>query len=138
MDVLIVGAGPTGLTLGAALAQRRHRVVAIDSDPGPAPDGSWRRRGVMQFNQAHGFRPQVHDLLQAEWPAAWRSWRDLGAEPVDLAPGASAPAIGIRSVSRGARSALLPGRHQRPGRRCLRPRSACSASRVVPGLPPCL
>ena len=70
MDVIIVGAGPTGLTLGAALARRRHRVVAVDRDPGPAPDGSWRRRGVMQFHQAHGFRPQVQDLLQSEWPEA--------------------------------------------------------------------
>ena len=66
MDVIIVGAGPAGLTLGAALARRRHRVVAVDRDPGPAPDGSWRRRGVMQFEQAHGFRPQVRDLLLAD------------------------------------------------------------------------
>ena len=35
MDVIVVGAGPTGLTCGAALARRGHRVVAIDRDPGP-------------------------------------------------------------------------------------------------------
>ena len=35
MDVIVVGAGPTGLTSGAALARRGHRVVAIDRDPGP-------------------------------------------------------------------------------------------------------
>jgi flavin-dependent dehydrogenase len=98
MNVIVVGAGPTGLTLGVALARRRHRVVAVDRDPGPAADGSWRRRGVMQFEQAHGFRPQVHDLLLAEWPEAWRAWLDLGAEPIELpAPGASSPAIGVRS-----------------------------------------
>ena len=72
MDIIIIGAGPAGLTAGAALAQRRHRVVAIDPDRGPAPDGSWRRRGVMQFEHAHGFRPQVRDLLVTEWPAAWQ------------------------------------------------------------------
>jgi flavin-dependent dehydrogenase len=98
MDVVIVGAGPTGLTLGAALARRGHRVVAVDRDPGPAPDGSWRRRGVMQFQQAHGFRPQVRDLLLAEWPEAWHAWLDLGAQPIDLpAPGACTPAVGVRS-----------------------------------------
>ncbi len=93
MHVTIVGAGPTGLTLGAALARRGHQVVAVDRDPGPAADGSWRRRGVMQFEHPHGFRPQVRDLLLAEWPEAWQTWVDLGAVPIDLPfPGADAPA----------------------------------------------
>ena len=38
MDVIIVGAGPTGMTVGAVLARRGHRVVAFDPDRGPAPD----------------------------------------------------------------------------------------------------
>lgn len=98
MRVIIVGAGPTGLTLGAALARRRHSVVAFDQDPGPAPDGSWRRRGVMQFEQAHGFRPQVHDLLAAEWPEAWQAWLGLGAEPIEhLATSGSPGALAVRS-----------------------------------------
>ena len=79
MRVSIVGAGPTGLTLGATLARRGHQVVAVDRDPGPAGDGSWRRRGVMQFEHPHGFRPQVRDLLLAEWPEAWQAWLHLGA-----------------------------------------------------------
>ena len=98
MDILIVGAGPTGLTLGVALARRGHRAMAVDHDPGPASEHVWRRRGVMQFDQAHGFRPQVGELLRAEWPEAWQAWLDLGAEPIDLSPpGASTPAIGVRS-----------------------------------------
>jgi flavin-dependent dehydrogenase len=99
MDVIIVGAGPTGLTTGAALAHRGHRVIAFDRDPGPARDGSWRRRGVMQFEHPHGFRPQVRDLLVAEWPEAWQAWLDLGAVPIDLPlPGAaSPPVVGVRS-----------------------------------------
>ena len=52
----------------------------------------------MQFDQAHGFRPQVRDLLLAEWPAAWHAWIGLGAEPVELpTPDGSPAAIGVRS-----------------------------------------
>ncbi len=72
MHVAIIGAGPTGLFLGAALARRGHRVTAVDRDAGPAPDGGWSRRGVMQFHHAHGFRPQIVDALQAEVPEALR------------------------------------------------------------------
>jgi flavin-dependent dehydrogenase len=98
MEVIIVGAGPTGLTLAATLARRGHRVVAFDRDPGPARDGSWRRRGVMQFDHPHGFRPQVRELLLAEWPAAWDGWLDLGAEPFSIpVPGAPTPGLGVRS-----------------------------------------
>ncbi len=98
MDIIIIGAGPAGLTLGPALARRGHRVMAVDRDPGPEPHGAWRRRGVMQFDQAHGFRPQVRDLLLAEWPAAWHAWIGLGAEPVELpTPDGSPAAIGVRS-----------------------------------------
>jgi 2-polyprenyl-6-methoxyphenol hydroxylase-like FAD-dependent oxidoreductase len=98
MDVIIVGAGPTGATLGALLARRGYRVIAVDRDPGPVADGPWRRRGVMQFEHPHGFRPQVRDLLVAEWPEAWQAWLHLGAEPVNRpVAGAARPPIGVRS-----------------------------------------
>ena len=64
MRTLIVGSGPTGLLLGAALARRGHQVTSVDRDPGPNGD-VWTRRGVMQFEHAHGFRPQVSMVLQA-------------------------------------------------------------------------
>ena len=82
MRTLIVGAGPSGLLLGAALAKRGHQVTAVDRDPGPTGE-SWSRRGVMQFEHAHGFRPQVPMTLEAEWPEAYDSWLGLGARPVD-------------------------------------------------------
>ncbi|MCW4352560.1 tryptophan 7-halogenase [Hoyosella sp. YIM 151337] len=82
MRTLIVGSGPTGLMLGAALARRGHQVVSVDRDPGPAGD-IWIRRGVMQFEHAHGFRPQVPHFLQAEWPEAHRNWMNLGAQPLE-------------------------------------------------------
>ena len=98
MRVIVIGAGPTGLTLAAALAHRGHDVTAVDRDPGPAPDGAWRRRGVMQFDMAHGFRPPVRDLLAAEWPAAWDSWLGLGAVPIEIdLPGLDRAEVGVRS-----------------------------------------
>jgi len=98
MKVIVIGAGPTGLTLGAMLARRGHRVTAFDRDAGPARDGFWRRRGVMQFDHPHGFRAQVRDLLIEEWPEAWQTWLDLGAEPIDReVPGAPAAVVGVRS-----------------------------------------
>lgn len=82
MRTLIVGSGPTGLLLGAALARRGHQVRSVDRDAGPVGE-TWTRRGVMQFEHAHGFRPQVPLALKAEWPEAYRSWLVLGAEPID-------------------------------------------------------
>lgn len=84
MRIVIAGAGPAGLILGAALTRRGHAVIAVDRDPGPAADGTWRRRGVMQFEHAHGFRPQVPLLLRDEWPAAYEAWMSLGAEAMTM------------------------------------------------------
>jgi NAD(P)-dependent dehydrogenase (short-subunit alcohol dehydrogenase family) len=104
--VAIVGAGPTGLFLAIALARRGGQVVVVDRDPGPDADGSWARRGVMQFHHPHGFRGQVVDALLAEMPevldaavAGGGGWC-VGTDP---APGnssgdtdpISAPAAGV-------------------------------------------
>jgi 2-polyprenyl-6-methoxyphenol hydroxylase-like FAD-dependent oxidoreductase len=98
MQVAIIGAGPAGLFLGSALAARGHDVLAVDRDPGPPPEGRWRRPGVMQFHHAHGFRPQVGWGLKREWPSALETWLDLGAEPItfDL-PGVGTVPAGHRS-----------------------------------------
>ena len=84
MDVAVIGAGPTGLVTGIALARRGHAVTVVDRDPGPRPDGSWPRRGVMQFHHAHAFRGQVHEVLDQEAPEALSAWLAAGAEPVPL------------------------------------------------------
>jgi 2-polyprenyl-6-methoxyphenol hydroxylase-like FAD-dependent oxidoreductase len=68
MQTVVVGAGPTGLYTAIALARHGHRVRVVDRDAGPASDGTWRRRGVMQFHHAHTFRHQVIEALQAEMP----------------------------------------------------------------------
>jgi 2-polyprenyl-6-methoxyphenol hydroxylase-like FAD-dependent oxidoreductase len=122
MRVAIVGAGPAGLFLGAGLARRGHQVTAVERDPGPAPDGTWPRRGVMQFHHAHAFRPQVVRALEQELPEALRQWLAAGAEPVRLRlpDGREMPA-GMRSrrmtFERALRAAALtvPGFEVRRG-----------------------
>ena len=79
MRVAIIGAGPAGLYVGAGLARRGHEVIAVERDPGPAADGSWPRRGVMQFHHAHAFRHQVVQALQHELPEALQRWLAAGA-----------------------------------------------------------
>lgn len=110
MDVLVLGAGPTGLLTGAALAMRGHRVTCVDRDPGPGADGTWSRRGVMQFQHAHGFRPQVTEVLGRRWAAGLGAWQGAGAEPVTIpGPGGAGIPVGYRSrrstFERGLRAA---------------------------------
>ena len=96
--IAVVGAGPTGLVLAAALARRGHSIDLVDRDAGPRADGSWPRRGVMQFHHAHAVRPQVSAILEAELPQAYERWLELGAEPVvQASPAGGDIAIGVRS-----------------------------------------
>jgi 2-polyprenyl-6-methoxyphenol hydroxylase-like FAD-dependent oxidoreductase len=112
---LIVGSGPTGLLLGAALARRGHRVTSVDRDPGPDGD-TWVRRGVMQFEHAHGFRPQVPTTLQAEWPEAYTSWLGLGARPVEApSPAGSRHLVGVLSRRSTFERALRHAASKQPG-----------------------
>jgi 2-polyprenyl-6-methoxyphenol hydroxylase-like FAD-dependent oxidoreductase len=112
---LIVGSGPTGLLLGAALARRGHQVTSVDRDPGPTGD-AWIRRGVMQFEHAHGFRPQVPIALQAEWPEAYSSWRNLGARPVEAPnPAGSPQVLGMLSRRSTFERALRHAAEEQPG-----------------------
>jgi 2-polyprenyl-6-methoxyphenol hydroxylase-like FAD-dependent oxidoreductase len=117
MRIAIIGAGPAGLLVGSALATRGHQVVAVDRDAGPPTQGHWSRRGVMQFHHAHGFRPQVGQVLQEEWPEAFAEWLKLGAEPITF----DIPGIGP-----------VPGGHR--SRRETFERALRTTSDEVPGL----
>ena len=92
MDVAVAGAGPAGLFSAVALARRGHRVTVVDRDGGPAADGSWERRGVMQFHHPHGFRPQICAALEAEMPEVLDALTAAGAELVVLQGGNGRPA----------------------------------------------
>lgn len=115
MRVLVIGSGPAGLLSSAALASRGHQVVSVDRDPGPTA-GGWRRRGVMQFEHAHNFRPQVSQVLAAEWPAAYDAWVGLGATPIDDGPGGSVPGDrGMLSRRSTLERALWDSARRHPG-----------------------
>ena len=115
MRTVIVGSGPTGLMLGASLARRGHQVISVDRDPGPAGD-VWIRRGVMQFEHAHGFRPQVPMTLQAEWPEAFQDWQNLGARLVEMPSSAESPQIlGVLSRRSTFERALRRSAEKQPG-----------------------
>lgn len=115
MRTLIVGSGPTGLLLGATLARRGHQVMSVDRDPGPSSD-AWPRRGVMQFEHAHGFRPQVPLTLQAEWPEALSSWQDLEAQVVEApSPDGSNQVVAVLSRRSTFERALRRAAEKQPG-----------------------
>jgi len=114
--VAIIGAGPAGLFTGAGLARRGHEVVAVERDPGPAADGTWPRRGVMQFHHAHAFRNQVVEALRQELPDALRRWIEAGAEPVERQlPGGRQVPMGIRSRRATFEGALRAAALDQPG-----------------------
>ncbi|HEX2807654.1 MAG TPA: FAD-dependent oxidoreductase [Kineosporiaceae bacterium] len=95
MRTAVVGAGPTGLYTAIALARRGHEVTVVDRDPGPQADGSWNRRGVMQFHHPHAFRGQVVEALAAEMPEVLDDLLADGAEPATL-PDQPGRILGLR------------------------------------------
>lgn len=56
----------------------------VDRDPGPATDGSWRRRGVMQYAHPHYFRHLVRLALQDRMPDVWELLLDAGGVPANF------------------------------------------------------
>jgi 2-polyprenyl-6-methoxyphenol hydroxylase-like FAD-dependent oxidoreductase len=91
MRVAVAGAGPTGLFSAMALARRGHAVTVVDRDPGPAPDGGWPRRGVMQFHHPHALRRQILTALEAELPEVVGDLLAAGAEPAVVPAEGSRP-----------------------------------------------
>lgn len=87
MATVVVGAGPVGLFCAMALSRRGHDVTLVDRDGGPAADGTWQRRGVMQFRHPHFFRHIVRSALLTELPEAWEAIMAAGGIAVQM-PGA--------------------------------------------------
>jgi 2-polyprenyl-6-methoxyphenol hydroxylase-like FAD-dependent oxidoreductase len=64
------------------LARKGHDVVLVERDGPPPADGSWGRRGVMQYLLPHTFRHIVRRHLLEELPDVWDALVGAGAVPV--------------------------------------------------------
>ncbi|HXW79708.1 MAG TPA: FAD-dependent oxidoreductase [Acidimicrobiales bacterium] len=81
MRTVVIGAGPVGLFCAMSLARSGHQVLVVDHDPPPPPTGTWRRRGVMQFNLPHFFRPIVRQVIVGSLPELWEELVAAGGIP---------------------------------------------------------
>ncbi|MGY1696152.1 FAD-dependent oxidoreductase [Geodermatophilus sp. SYSU D00814] len=89
MQVVIAGAGISGLTTALALARQGHEVRLVDRDPAPRPGDvagveDWQRRGVAQFHQPHALLARLYSELAAALPDVLEALLDRGARPVAL------------------------------------------------------
>src|SRR3954453_18175944 len=120
MRVVVVGAGPVGIMTAIGLARQRHTVTVVDRDPGPAVNGTWGRRGGVQFPHTPPSRPTVHAALSDVLPDVWDTLVGTGCVAVAI-PGGAAGTFSLcaRRVTfeRGLRRALAtePGVRLRVG-----------------------
>lgn len=105
MVTAVVGAGPVGLVVATGLAASGEDVLLVDPDPGPAADGTWRRRGVMQFSHPHFFRHLVRQVLMQHTPELWDAIVAAGCvvnSPPEGLPPDTKTVAARRSVLEGA------------------------------------
>jgi len=84
MDIVVVGAGITGLGTALMLGQAGHRVTLLERDAAPPDDPEeawhgWERRGVPQLRLAHVFLGRLRNMLRDEQPELYAELMDAGA-----------------------------------------------------------
>jgi 2-polyprenyl-6-methoxyphenol hydroxylase-like FAD-dependent oxidoreductase len=114
MRIVIVGSGPVGSLSALMLARRGHQVVLVDRDGGPDKDGDWHRRGVMQFDLPHFFRPAVRQAICDEVPELWSAIQLAGGLPA-LPPGFPEEMTGIQCRRRTFERAVWNFTSAEPG-----------------------
>jgi flavin-dependent dehydrogenase len=93
---VVVGAGPIGLFCAIVRSRAGDEVTVVDRDAGPGPDGTWDRRGVMQFLHPHFFRPKVRAVFEQTAPDLWAAVVAAGGNAVNP-PGAPEFVTGLQS-----------------------------------------
>ena len=85
-EILVLGAGLTGLTTAMLLARDGHDVTVLERDaadpPAGASEGSawtgWHRAGVAQFHQLHLMLPRWREVMETELPSVLDALRAAG------------------------------------------------------------
>ncbi|MEO8603426.1 MAG: FAD-dependent monooxygenase [bacterium] len=118
LDVLVVGAGPVGLTLAGQLARRGLRVAAIDKGPGPTDKSKalvlWPRTlellaaaGVVEPFLAAGLRVRGGRVFGRQGQLAWIDFsRNASAYPFVLMIPQSATEQLLDAAARAAGAAV--------------------------------
>jgi len=83
-EILVLGAGLTGLTTAMLLARDGHDVTVLERDPAEPPPGAeaswtaWDRAGVAQFRQLHLMLPRWREVMESELPGVLDALRAAG------------------------------------------------------------
>lgn len=89
MNVIVLGAGPTGLTTTLLLARAGCQVIVLDRDADAPPANGrawsdWHRPGVNQFRQPHIALPRWHQVMGTELPEVIMTLSALGGVRTNL------------------------------------------------------
>jgi hypothetical protein len=83
-EILVLGAGLTGLTTAMLLARDGHDVTVLERDAADPPPGveaswtGWDRAGVAQFRQLHLMLPRWREVIETELPDVLDALRAVG------------------------------------------------------------
>jgi 2-polyprenyl-6-methoxyphenol hydroxylase-like FAD-dependent oxidoreductase len=83
-EILVLGAGMTGLTTAMLLARDGHDVTVLERDAAEPPPGAeaswtgWDRAGVAQFRQLHLMLPRWREVMETELPSVLDALRAAG------------------------------------------------------------
>ena len=89
-NIIVLGAGVSGLAAGMVLCRDGHNVTILERDPEPAPESAdeawarWERDGVVQFRQPHFLLPRGRMLLEELLPDVAVAIEDAGGLRFDL------------------------------------------------------